>query len=210
MTPFNAVAGCILLAGLPVIAYRYVYGLGLQPTCRRPIPGGSWIGFDILCGVALAGRRLHTGKHRISVRPQAVLPGVCGPRCNGISRLLFRAWWGSWSISVGLGASRTRSSTPMASRQSCSWWPGACSSISRCCSSSSVLPFRVAWLEERPQTGVETDHRRDGARSRPLHLAPVGAGSAVSDRARKLHPLWYSPLIPVYFFISISLRASRW
>ena len=54
VTPFNAAATCILLVGLPVIAYRFFYGLGAATNLSQTNPWGVWIGFDVLCGVALA------------------------------------------------------------------------------------------------------------------------------------------------------------
>ena len=54
LTPFNIVAGLVLLAGLPAIVYRFVYGLGAATNLSQTNPWGLWIGFDVLCGVALA------------------------------------------------------------------------------------------------------------------------------------------------------------
>ena len=54
VTPFNLVAGLIVLVGLPVIAYRFVFGLGASTNLSQVNPWGLWIGLDVLSGVALA------------------------------------------------------------------------------------------------------------------------------------------------------------
>ena len=41
VTPWNIAAALILLVGLPVIAYRFMYGLGRSRTSRRRTLGGS-------------------------------------------------------------------------------------------------------------------------------------------------------------------------
>jgi len=53
-TPWNFVAGLIMAVGLPLIAYRFVFGLGATTNLSQTNPWGIWIGFDLLSGVALA------------------------------------------------------------------------------------------------------------------------------------------------------------
>src|SRR5574341_1658928 len=52
--PFDAIAGLIVVTGLSVIAYRFVYGLGAATNLSQTNPWGIWIGLDVLSGVALA------------------------------------------------------------------------------------------------------------------------------------------------------------
>ncbi|MCL6646473.1 MAG: polysulfide reductase NrfD, partial [Dehalococcoidia bacterium] len=54
VTPGNAVAAAILAVGLPVIVYRFAYGLGAVTNLSQTTPWGLWIGFDVLACVALA------------------------------------------------------------------------------------------------------------------------------------------------------------
>jgi Ni/Fe-hydrogenase subunit HybB-like protein len=54
LTPFNLVTGVILLAGLVVTVLRFTGGLGAVTRLDDNNPWGIWIGFDLLCGVALA------------------------------------------------------------------------------------------------------------------------------------------------------------
>src|SRR5512139_2539390 len=53
-TPFDAVAAVILLVGVPVIIYRFTFGLGAVTNLTQVNPWGLWIGLDVLSGVALA------------------------------------------------------------------------------------------------------------------------------------------------------------
>ena len=54
LTPANAVAAVILLAGIPTIAYRFWKGLGAATNLSQTNPWGIWVAFDVVCGVALA------------------------------------------------------------------------------------------------------------------------------------------------------------
>ena len=54
LTPVNAGAGLVLAIGLPLIAWRFAVGLGAVTNLSQAMPWGLWIGFDMLCGIALA------------------------------------------------------------------------------------------------------------------------------------------------------------
>ena len=54
LPPFNIVAALILAVGVPALIYRFAYGLGSATNLSDNHPWGLWIGFDVLCGVALA------------------------------------------------------------------------------------------------------------------------------------------------------------
>ncbi len=51
---WKVVAGIILLAGAYSTIVRYVGGLGAATNLSDQFPWGLWIGFDVLCGVGLA------------------------------------------------------------------------------------------------------------------------------------------------------------
>ena len=85
-TPGNFLAGLIMAIGVPLIAYRFIFGLGASTNLSQTNPWGIWIGFDRLSGVALAagGYTLATAvyifgleKYHPVVRP-AVLTGFLG------------------------------------------------------------------------------------------------------------------------------------
>ncbi len=53
-TPFNVVAGVIVVIGLVLTVLRFTGGLAAVTNLSDYNPWGIWIGFDLLCGVALA------------------------------------------------------------------------------------------------------------------------------------------------------------
>jgi len=54
LTPFNIVASIILVLGGLVTLLRFTGGLAAVTNLSDYQPWGFWIGFDLLCGVALA------------------------------------------------------------------------------------------------------------------------------------------------------------
>ena len=85
-TLFNAVVAVILVVGIPVIFYRLLFGLGPSTNLSDNNPWGIWIGFDMLCGVALAagGFVIGTAVHLLGMKEYgflfrpAVLTGFLG------------------------------------------------------------------------------------------------------------------------------------
>ena len=54
LSPFNIVAGVILLVGGILTILRFTQGLDAVTNLSDYNPWGIWIGFDLLVGVALA------------------------------------------------------------------------------------------------------------------------------------------------------------
>ena len=86
ITPFNLVAGIIVLLGLVLTGLRFTGGLAAVSNLSDYNPWGIWIGFDLLCGVALAAGGFVTSaavyifgmkKYHSAVRP-AILTGFLG------------------------------------------------------------------------------------------------------------------------------------
>ena len=68
-TPFNVIAGLIVILGLIITVLRFTKGLSTVTNLSDYNPWGIWIGFDLLVGVALAaGGKLHRNRPVI-VRP---------------------------------------------------------------------------------------------------------------------------------------------
>jgi Ni/Fe-hydrogenase subunit HybB-like protein len=53
-TPGKLVMAVIFVVGGCATVYRFMYGLGVATNLSDQTPWGLWIGFDVLCGVALA------------------------------------------------------------------------------------------------------------------------------------------------------------
>jgi len=85
-TPFNVVAGFIIIIGTVITILRFTGGLAAVTNLSDNNPWGLWIGFDLLVGVALAAGGYVTSaavylfgmkKYHSAVRP-AVLTGFLG------------------------------------------------------------------------------------------------------------------------------------
>lgn len=202
MTPFNLVAGLIVAIGLPLIAYRFWAGLGAVTNLSQANPWGLWIGFDVLCGVALAagGYTLASAvyvfgleRYHPIVRP-AVLTGFLGYLFAVLGLLcdLGQPWrlpypivysWGTTSVMFEVG------------------W---CVFVYLTVLFLEFTPAALEWL------GLEGLRRRAlritlgltvfGVVLSTLHQSSLGALYLLAPE--KLHPLWYSPFLPVFFFVS--------
>ena len=82
LTPFNMIAGIIVIIGLYVTVLRFTKGLGAVTNLSDYNPWGIWIGFDLLVGVALAAGGFVTssavyifGKNTIQRSGQPYSPG---------------------------------------------------------------------------------------------------------------------------------------
>jgi Ni/Fe-hydrogenase subunit HybB-like protein len=202
LTPGNLVVGLILAIGLPLIVYRFAAGLAATTNLSQTTPWGIWIGFDMLSGVALAagGYTLATSVYIFGlddyhpiVRP-AVLTGFLGYlfAILGLMADLGRPW----NLPVPLFFS---------------WGgPSVMFEIAWCvCLYASVLfmeflPPVFEWLGWSKARAIALKATVGltiaGVMLSTLHQSSLGALFLMAPT--KLHPLWYSPFIPAYFFIS--------
>ncbi len=202
ITPGNLIVGLIMAVGIPLIAYRFLAGLGATTNLSQTSPWGIWIGFDMLSGVALAagGYTLATSvyifgleEYHPVVRP-AVLTGFLGylfailGLCADLGR--------PWNLPVPLFFS---------------WGgPSVMFEIAWCvCLYASVLfmeflPPVFEWLGWKKARSLAVKATIGltvaGVMLSTLHQSSLGALFLMAPT--KLHPLWYSPFIPAYFFIS--------
>ena len=103
--------------GLPLIAYRFIFGLGAATNLSQTNPWGIWIGFDMLSGVALAagGYTLATSVYIFGLdKYHAGRPAGGADR---LPRLSVRRARARWPTSAAPGTSRCRSSTRSAGRR---------------------------------------------------------------------------------------------
>lgn len=191
----------ILGGGLYSTLVRFTKGLGASTALNDAFPWGLWIGFDVLCGVALAA-----GGFTIS----AVVYIFNIERFRPIIRpTILTAFLGYLLVIVALLFDLGR---PYRIWHPLVMW-----------NPHSVM-FEVAWcvmlyttvlaLEFSP---VLFEHLRLEKPRRVIHALTVplvilgvilstlhqsSLGSLYLIVPEKLHPLWYSPLLPVFFFIS--------
>jgi Ni/Fe-hydrogenase subunit HybB-like protein len=201
-TPFNAVAAVILAVGIPVTIYRFVYGLGAVTNLSQASPWGIWIGFDVLSGVALAagGYTMAAAvyvfgleKYRPVVRP-AVLTGFLGYMFVVIGLLVDLG--SPWRLPVPLFISHGTLSV----MYEVAW----CVALY-----STVLLFEflppffewLGWSKARAKVlSLAVPATIVGLMLSTLHQSSLGALFLLAPD--KMHPLWYSPYIPIFFFVS--------
>jgi Ni/Fe-hydrogenase subunit HybB-like protein len=191
----------VILAGIYASYVRFTQGLGAATNLSDQFPWGIWVGFDVLCGVMLAagGFTLMAAVHIFNVE-----------RFKPIGRAtLLTAFLGYVLVVVALMFDLGR---PYRIWHPLVMW-----------NPRSVM-FEVAWcvmlyttvlsLEFAPvvfeRLRLARPMRILRAISIPLVIAGVilsilhqsSLGSLYLIVPQKLHPFWYSPLLPVFFFIS--------
>src|SRR5512140_3076467 len=201
LTVWRAIFAAIMLSGLYATYLRIVDGLGGSTNLSDQFPWGIWIGFDVMCGVALAagGFTLVAMVHIFNV--EAYKP-VLRPA-------ILTAFLGYSLVVVGLLFDLGRPDRlwhPLVM-----WNP------------HSVM-FEVAWCVTLYTTVLALEFspivfekfRLEKARriihfiSIPLVIVGVilstlhqsSLGSLYLIVPLKLHPLWYSSLLPDFFFVS--------
>jgi Ni/Fe-hydrogenase subunit HybB-like protein len=201
-TPGNFIAGLVIIYAVIVMIYRLFFGLGPATNLSDNYPWGFWIGFDILIGIALAAPGLTLGtavhlfgmkEYRHFVRP-AILSSLLG-YIFAVFALLFDlgryyripyllGWsWGFSSVLFLIG------------------WHFFLY-INICLIEWSPALFE--WLKLRKLREVFQNlaiwATIFGVIIAGGHQSALGALYLVAPA--KLHPLWYSMFLPVFFLLS--------
>jgi Ni/Fe-hydrogenase subunit HybB-like protein len=201
ITPWRVLFGLLMLAGAYATYVRFTGGLGASTYLSDEFPWGLWVGFDVLCGVMLAagGFTLTSTVHifnlerfRPIVRP-AVLTAFLGYSLVVVALLFdlgrpYRIWhplvmWNPRSVMFEVAWCVTLYTTVLAlefapvvfERLRLEQWQRILHLIS--------LPLVIA-----------------GVILSTLHQSSLGSLYLIVPN--KLHALWYSPLLPVFFFLS--------
>jgi Ni/Fe-hydrogenase subunit HybB-like protein len=201
-SPFNLIAGVILLGGAIILTIRFTNGLAATTNLSDTNPWGLWIGFDVMAGVALAAGGFVISsavflfgmkEYQPVVRP-ALLTGFLGYSLVVIGLLadLGRPWRLPYPFIRQAGPT-----SPLFE-------------VSLCV----ALYLTVLFIETTPAIfewlGLKWWRRLVGQLTivltifglmlSTMHQSTLGAMFMVTPT--KLHPLWYSSQIPVQFFIS--------
>ncbi len=206
LTPGNIITYSILAVGLVVTVMRFTLGIGAVSNLDDNYPWGIWIGFDLLCGVALAAGGYFTtvacyvlGLKRFH---SAVRPAVT------------TAFLGYFFVVVALHYDLGHPlRLPYAF-----FYPGTTSvlfEVGLCVATYvtvlfcefSVMP--IEWLAHRFPV-LRFFHKLIsktvilltifGVTLSTLHQSSLGSLFLIAPG--KLHPLWYSPFMPMFFFVS--------
>ena len=105
MTGFRKLLILLVIIAVCAALYRFVFGIGAVTNLSDEWPWGLWIGFDLLCGIALAGggfstalivHVLHKDKY-LPIARAALLTSMIGYIISLISLLLdIGRWFNFW------------------------------------------------------------------------------------------------------------------
>jgi Ni/Fe-hydrogenase subunit HybB-like protein len=202
VTPGNFLAALILLVGLPVIAYRFTYGLGAATNLSQTNPWGLWIGLDVLCGVALAagGYTLASSvylfglKEYYPVLRPAILTGFLGYFFVVVGLLvdLGQPWRIPYPVFYSYGVTSVMFLV--------AWHVFLYLTVQFLEFCPAILEW-LGWRNvHRWATRLTVGATVFGVILSTLHQSALGGLFLMAPT--RLHPLWYSPFIPIYFFTS--------
>jgi Ni/Fe-hydrogenase subunit HybB-like protein len=202
LTPFNVVAGIIVAVGLIITVIRFTQGLGATTNLSDYNPWGIWIGFDLLVGVALAAGGYVTSaacylfglkRFHSAVRP-AILTGFLGYALVVLALHydVGRPWRLPYPFIVQSGTT------------SLLFEVAACVALYLSVLFIEFTPAALEWLGLKRARSIVVRLTLVltifGVVLSTLHQSSLGALFLIAPS--KLHPLWYSPYLALYFFVS--------
>lgn len=201
LTPFNVVAAVILAVGIPLCVIRWTQGLGSVTNLTHDTPWGFWIGFDVMAGVALAagGYVIATAvnifgmkEYEPVLRP-AILTGFLGYLLVivGVGFDLGQPWHGH-NLFLNPGLS------------SVLFLVGIHVVLYSATQFVEISPAILEWLNWKRWRKIAVAATLGatifGVVLSTLHQSALGGLFLIAPT--KVHPLWYSELIPLFFFVS--------
>lgn len=202
VTPFNIITGIILIIGGILTILRFTKGIGAVTNLDNNNPWGIWIGFDLLCGVALAAGGYVTSaacyifgmkRYHSAVRP-AILTAFLGYALVvfALHYDVGRPWRLPYPIFYSQGTS------------SLLFEVGLCVFLYLSVLFIEFTPAAFEWLGLKKIRGFVVKLTMlltiFGVVLSTLHQSSLGALFMIAPS--KLHPLWYSGYLHVYFFVS--------
>ena len=206
-TPGNLITAVILAIGLLITIGRFGFGLGAVTNLDDNNPWGIWIAFDLLCGVALAAGGYVTSsacylfgmkRYHSAVRP-AILTAFLGYAFVVVALLydVGQPWRLPYPLLVSQGTT------------SLLFEVGLCVgiyltvlfiefSVAPMEWLACKFPFLKKWRKVVVRCTIILTIF--GVCLSTLHQSSLGALFLIAPS--KMHPLWYSPFMPVFFFIS--------
>jgi Ni/Fe-hydrogenase subunit HybB-like protein len=199
---FNICAGIIVVIGLYITYLRFTGGLKAVTNLSDYNPWGIWIGFDLLVGVALAAGGYVTSaavyifgmkRYRSAVRP-AILTGFLGYALVVLALHydVGRPWRLPYPFIMQQGTT------------SVLFEVAACVALYLTVLFIEFSSAPLEWLGLKRARNIVVKLTMVltilGVILSTMHQSSLGALFLIAPS--KLHPLWYSPFIPVYFFIT--------
>jgi Ni/Fe-hydrogenase subunit HybB-like protein len=201
-TPFNVITGIIILGGLIITVLRFTGGLGAVTNLDDNNPWGIWIGFDLLVGVALAAGGYVTSaacyifglkRYHSAVRP-AILTAFLGYALvvMALHYDVGRPWRLPYPIFLSPGTT------------SLLYEVALCVFLYLTVLFIEYSPAALEWLGAKKVRNLVVRLTLVltifGVILSTLHQSSLGALFMIAPS--KLHPLWYSSYLPVFFFVS--------
>lgn len=202
LTPGNLLTAIILVAGGIVTIIRFTQGLGATTHLSDYNPWGIWIGFDLLCGVALAAGGYVTSsavyifgmkKYHSAVRP-AILTGFLGYFLVVVALTydVGRPWRLPYPFALQQGTTSILFEVAL------------CVALYLTVLFLEFSPAAMEWLGLRRLRNIVYKLTLGltilGVVLSTLHQSSLGALFLIAPS--KLHPLWYSAYLPIYFFVT--------
>jgi Ni/Fe-hydrogenase subunit HybB-like protein len=203
LTPFNVITIAIMVASAVILYFRFAYGLGAVTNLDQSFPWGLWIGFDVMTGVAFAGGAyvltflvyiLRLKQYHLIVRV-TVLNGFLAYVFYASALLLdLGRPWKVINPIIGNSFGLTSVLFLVA-------WHFMLYMMAELVEFSPAIAEWLGWKRiHRILTGLTIGAVVFGITLSTLHQSALGALYLMAEP--KLHPLWYSELIPVLFFVS--------
>jgi Ni/Fe-hydrogenase subunit HybB-like protein len=201
MTPGNLIIAAILVTGLPVFLYRFYAGLGWATNLSQTAPWGIWIGFDMMTGIVLAAGGFTIGatvqifnmKEYHPIERPAILTAFLGyvMAIVGLLADLGRPW----NIVMALVSNGSASVL-----YEVAW-------CVMCYSTVLALEFSVPLFEWLGWKKLHSIMKKTLVALTVLSVIfstmhQSALGSLFLLAPTKLHPLWYSQYIFIFFFVS--------
>lgn len=207
-----AILTFLVLLGLVPIIIRYIYGLGAISNLSDGRPWGFWISFDLYCGVALAAGGFtlaawvylfHREKYHAVARP-AILTAFLGYTLVILALLvdLGQPWyiWHAiiyWNIHSPLFEVAICVITYTAVL-ALEFSPAVFEALNK---SNLPLVRRINWnMPLHVQHSIQIPLVIAGVVLSTLHQSSLG--SMLLMMPETLHPIWYTPILPILFFCS--------
>jgi len=203
LTPFNIISIPVILTGLVILYFRFVYGLGSVTNLSQDTAWGLWLGFDVVTGVALAGGAYVITFVVYVMRVEKYHSIVRVTVLNGLLAYAFYA--GALLLDIGRP------------------WHAFNPYIGNSFGFSSVL-FLICWhfllymvaefIEFSPVVAEWLHWEKASRILKRLTLTTVilgitlsllhqsGLGGLFLMAKPKIHPLWWSEFLPILFFVS--------
>ena len=203
LTPFNVISVPVILFGLGILVVRFVKGLGAVTNLTQEFPWGFWIGFDVVTGVAFAGGAYVITFAVYVMKLEKYHPIVRVTVLNGLLAYVFYA--GALVLDLGrpwhiinpiIGNSFGYNSVLFLVS-----WHFMLYMLAELVEFSPVIA-EVGGLEKAAPDSRRTDNGNGDLRGHAIDLHQSGLGALFLMAKSKIHPLWYSEFIPIFFLVS--------